>query len=61
MYVLCETGFVECFDFLTDLKVNDIADTTVAAGAFKTLVAAIQAAVLVDTLKGTGPFRPSPD
>lgn len=35
---------------------NDIVDTAVASGAFKTLVAAVQAAGLVDTLKGTGPF-----
>lgn len=35
---------------------HDIVDTAVAAGAFKTLVAAVQAAGLVDTLKGTGPF-----
>lgn len=35
---------------------NDIVDTAVAAGAFKTLVAALQAAGLVDTLKDTGPF-----
>ena len=34
----------------------DIVDTAVAAGNFKTLVAAVQAAGLVDTLKGTGPF-----
>lgn len=34
----------------------DIVDTAVAAGAFKTLVAAVQAADLVDTLKGEGPF-----
>ena len=35
---------------------NDIVDTAVAAGAFKTLVAAVQAAGLVDILKGVGPF-----
>jgi uncharacterized surface protein with fasciclin (FAS1) repeats len=35
---------------------KDIVDTAVAAGSFKTLVAAIQAADLVDTLKGPGPF-----
>lgn len=35
---------------------HDIIDTAVAAGAFKTLVTAVQAAGLVDTLKGTGPF-----
>ena len=34
----------------------DIVDTAVAAGNFKTLVAAVQAAGLVDTLKGPGPF-----
>ena len=34
----------------------DIVDTAVAAGSFGTLVAAVQAAGLVDTLKGEGPF-----
>jgi len=35
---------------------HDIVDTAVAAGAFTTLVAAVSAAGLVDTLKGAGPF-----
>lgn len=35
---------------------HDIVDTAVAAGSFKTLVAAVQAAGLVETLKGAGPF-----
>ncbi|WP_298853300.1 fasciclin domain-containing protein [uncultured Ruegeria sp.] len=35
---------------------KDIVDTAVAAGSFETLVAAVQAAELVDTLKGEGPF-----
>jgi uncharacterized surface protein with fasciclin (FAS1) repeats len=35
---------------------HDIIDTAVAAGTFKTLAAALTAADLVDTLKGTGPF-----
>jgi uncharacterized surface protein with fasciclin (FAS1) repeats len=35
---------------------KDIVDTAVAAGSFKTLAAALQAAGLVDTLKGSGPF-----
>jgi len=35
---------------------KDIVDTAVEAGSFKTLVAAIKAAGLVDTLKGEGPF-----
>jgi uncharacterized surface protein with fasciclin (FAS1) repeats len=34
----------------------DIVETAVAAGSFKTLVAAVKAADLVDTLKGAGPF-----
>lgn len=34
----------------------DIVDTAVAAGQFKTLAAALQAAGLVETLKGSGPF-----
>ena len=35
---------------------KDIVDTAVAAGNFKTLAAALQAAGLIDTLKGPGPF-----
>jgi len=35
---------------------KDIVDTAVAAGSFKTLVAAVQAAGLVDALKGEGPL-----
>ncbi len=35
---------------------KDIVDTAVAAGSFNTLVTALQAAGLADTLKGKGPF-----
>jgi transforming growth factor-beta-induced protein len=35
---------------------KDIVDTAVGAGSFKTLAAALNAAGLVDTLKGKGPF-----
>ena len=35
---------------------HDIVDTAVAAGSFGTLVAAVAAAGLVETLKGDGPF-----
>jgi transforming growth factor-beta-induced protein len=35
---------------------KDIVDTAVAAGSFKTLAAALEAAGLVETLKGPGPF-----
>jgi uncharacterized surface protein with fasciclin (FAS1) repeats len=35
---------------------KDIVDTAVANGSFKTLVAAVKAAGLIETLKGRGPF-----
>ena len=35
---------------------SDIVDTAITAGSFNTLVAAVQAAGLVDTLKSDGPF-----
>jgi len=35
---------------------KDIVDTAVSAGQFKTLAAALEAAGLVETLKGAGPF-----
>ena len=35
---------------------KDIVDTAVSAGSFKTLVAAVKAAGLVETLKDAGPF-----
>ena len=40
----------------TEAAPKDIVDTAVAAGSFTTLVAAVQAAGLVDALKGEGPF-----
>jgi transforming growth factor-beta-induced protein len=39
-----------------DAPKNDIVDTAVAAGSFKTLATALTAADLVTTLKGKGPF-----
>ncbi len=40
----------------TRVKADDIVDIAAAAPNFKTLVAAVKAAGLVDTLKGDGPF-----
>jgi uncharacterized surface protein with fasciclin (FAS1) repeats len=40
----------------TEAVAEDIVDTAVAAGSFTTLTAALEAADLVDTLKGEGPF-----
>ena len=39
-----------------EAEAKDIVDTAVAAGSFKTLVTALKAADLVETLKGEGPF-----
>jgi uncharacterized surface protein with fasciclin (FAS1) repeats len=47
---------VVCLLAVTGAKAADIVDTAVSAGQFKTLVKAVQAAGLVDTLKGEGPF-----
>jgi uncharacterized surface protein with fasciclin (FAS1) repeats len=40
----------------TAARADDIVETAAKAGSFKTLVAAVTAAGLVDTLKGPGPF-----
>jgi uncharacterized surface protein with fasciclin (FAS1) repeats len=37
-------------------SLNDIVDTAVSAGQFETLAAALDAADLIETLKGDGPF-----
>jgi uncharacterized surface protein with fasciclin (FAS1) repeats len=47
-------GLLALFSF--SAAAADIVDTAIAAGDFKTLVAAVKAAGLVDTLKGAGPF-----
>jgi uncharacterized surface protein with fasciclin (FAS1) repeats len=40
----------------SDESEKDIVETAVAAGSFQTLVAAVKAAGLVETLQGEGPF-----
>lgn len=47
---------IQAFAHPRPAPTKDIVDTAVAAGSFKTLVAALQAAGLVDTLKGKGPY-----
>ena len=39
-----------------EMKAKDIVDTAAATDGFQTLVAAVKAAGLVETLKGEGPF-----
>lgn len=41
---------------MTSASAKDIVDVAAGAGKFNTLVAAVKAAGLVDTLKGKGPF-----
>ena len=56
--ILClvlATGFASAGDYKTS-GTPDIVDTAVAAGSFETLVTAVKAAGLVDTLQGSGPF-----
>jgi uncharacterized surface protein with fasciclin (FAS1) repeats len=49
-------GAVASFSSLSFGADKDIVDTAVGAGNFKTLAAALGAAGLVETMKGTGPF-----
>lgn len=55
-------AFVALFTFVVPVQANhhemksDIVDVAVENGSFTTLVAAVKAAGLVDTLKGDGPF-----
>jgi uncharacterized surface protein with fasciclin (FAS1) repeats len=57
----CANGVIHVIDSVIlppgpEAEAKDIVDTAVAADDFKTLVAAVQAAGLVETLKGEGPF-----
>lgn len=51
----CSNGVIHVIDSVI-MPPADIVDTAVAAKKFTTLVAAVKAAGLVDTLKGEGPF-----
>jgi uncharacterized surface protein with fasciclin (FAS1) repeats len=50
------TASVALASFTKPVEEKDIVDTAVSAGSFKTLVAAVKAAGLVDALKGEGPL-----
>ncbi len=61
--IVCGNGVIHVVDSVimppadeTTAAPKDIVDTAVGAENFKTLVAAVKAAGLVDTLKGEGPF-----
>jgi uncharacterized surface protein with fasciclin (FAS1) repeats len=56
--IACGNGVIHVIDtvLLPKEPQSDIVDTAVKAGSFKTLVTAVRAAGLADTLKGKGPF-----
>jgi transforming growth factor-beta-induced protein len=56
--IRCSNGIIHVIDtvILPPSKNQDIVDTLVSKGPFNTLVAAVKAANLVDTLKGSGTF-----
>ena len=54
--LLLAAGTVQAAHHEKEAATGNIVETAVAAGSFTTLVAAIQAAELVETLEGTGPF-----
>lgn len=52
--ILC--GSIIALSSLSAFAAKDIVDTAINAGSFKTLVTALKAADLVNTLKGKGPY-----
>lgn len=55
-FALAAVSFGQATSAFADDMKADIVDTAVEAGSFNTLVAAVQAAGLVDVLKSEGPF-----
>jgi transforming growth factor-beta-induced protein len=56
IHVINEVLIPKGFELEPDAPTADIVDTAISAGAFNTLVAAAQAAELVDALRGDGPL-----
>jgi uncharacterized surface protein with fasciclin (FAS1) repeats len=54
--IQCTNGVIHVIDKVMLPNTNDIIDTAVQAGSFKTLAAALKAAGLVEALKAEGPF-----
>jgi transforming growth factor-beta-induced protein len=54
--ISCSNGVIHVIDSVILPNQEDIVATAVAAGSFKTLAAALQAAGLVEALQGKGPF-----
>jgi len=54
--ILCDNGVIHGIDSVILPSDSTIVETAVSAGSFKTLVAAVKAAGLAETLSGDGPF-----
>jgi uncharacterized surface protein with fasciclin (FAS1) repeats len=54
--VACSNGVIHVIDSVMMPATSNVVDTAVAAGSFKTLAKALQAAGLVEVLSGPGPF-----
>ena len=54
--IACSNGVIHVIDSVILPSDKNIVETAVAAGSFKTLATALQAAGLVDALQGDGPF-----
>jgi uncharacterized surface protein with fasciclin (FAS1) repeats len=54
--IRCSNGVIHVIDTVLMPNTDDVVATAVSAGSFKTLTAAIEAAALVEALKGDGPF-----
>ena len=54
--IKCSNGVIHVIDSVIMPSSDDIVETAVNAGSFNTLVAAVKAAGLVETLKSEGPF-----
>lgn len=54
--IACSNGIIHVIDTVIMPSSKDIVATAIDAGSFKTLVAAVKAAELVETLQGKGPF-----
>lgn len=54
--IVCSNGVIHVIDSVIMPATQDVVATAVAAGDFKTLAAALDAAALISTLQGAGPF-----
>jgi transforming growth factor-beta-induced protein len=54
--ILCSNGVIHVIDAVVLPEGRDVTAVAEAAGSFKTLLAAVEAAGLLETLRGEGPF-----